>query len=101
MFLHATEEGWNEAKRFICQGCWQSLPRPDPEADIPIIKLIGYQTSLKEIRDLYHNVYLLRRSPHPLPCGPWQREGEIQDNLSSLRSYLHRQGCTTMPEEDQ
>ena len=31
MFLHATGEGWNEAERFICRGCWQSLPRPDPE----------------------------------------------------------------------
>ena len=48
--------------------------RPDPEADIPAIKLVGYWTSHKEIRDLYHSVYLLRRSSSPPPCGTQWRE---------------------------
>ena len=100
MFLHAAEEGQEEAKRFICWGCWQSLPRLDPEADTPTIKFVGYLTSHKEIRDLYHNVYLLRRLPSPLPCRPQKREA-IQNILSSLRSCLHRWGCTAMPDEDQ
>ena len=77
MFLHATKQGQKEAERFIRCGCWQSLPRPDPEVDVPTIKLVGYQTSCKEIRDLYHGIYLLIRSPHPLPCGPWWREEAI------------------------
>ena len=57
---------------------------------IPAIKLVGYQTSHKEIRDLYHDVYLLRRSPGPpCPVGPLLRKEAIQDILSSLRSCLH------------
>ena len=84
------------------------LPRPPaesakarPEADITTIQLVGYQTSHKEIRNLYHDVYLLRRSPSSLPCRPQQRKEAIQDILSSLRSHLHRQGGTAMLEEDQ
>ena len=65
------------------------------------MQLVGYWTSQKEIRDLYQQVYLLRRSPGPLPCRPWQREEAIQDILSSLRSHLHRWEGTDMLEEDQ
>ena len=54
------------------------------------MKLVGYQTSHKEIRDLYHSVYLLRRSPCPPPCRPQQGKEAIQDTLSSLRNHLHR-----------
>ena len=43
----------------------------------------------QEIRDLYHSVYLMRRSPGPLPCGPQQRREAIWDILSSLKSSLH------------
>ena len=101
MFLHAAKQGQKEAERFIHQGHQQSLPRPDPEADVSTIQLVGYWTSHKEIRDLYYNIYLLRRSPGPLPCRPWQREEAIQDILSSLRSCLHRQGGTAMLKVDQ
>ena len=101
MFLHTTKEGQKEAERFIHQGHWQSLPRLDPEADIAAIRLVGYQTSHKEIRDLYHDAYLLRRSLSPLPCRPQWREEAIWVILSSLRSCLPRWGCTAMPEEDQ
>ena len=70
MFLHTTEQGLKEAKRFVQWGHWQGLSRPNPGADVPAIKLVGYQTSHKEIQDLYHNVYLLRRLPGLPPCGP-------------------------------
>ena len=83
------------------QGHQQSLPRLDPEVDAPAIKLVGYWTSCKEIRDLYHDIYLLRRSNSPPPCRPQQRKEATQDILSSLRSHLHRWGFTTMLEEDQ
>ena len=89
MFLHAAEWGQKEAEGFICQGCWGSLPRPDLEADQSTMKLIGYETSHKEIWDLYHSIYLLRRSPGPPPCGLQQRREAIQDILSSLRNQLH------------
>ena len=82
MFLHTAKWGQKEAERFICQGCQGSLPRPDLEVDQPAMKLVGY----KEIRDLYHSVYLLRRPPGPLLCGPQQRREAIHDILSSLRN---------------
>ena len=65
------------------------------------MQLVGYQTSHKEIRDLYHDIYLLKRSPSSLPCMPQWRQEAIQDILSSLWSHLHRQGSMTMLEEDQ
>ena len=64
------------------------------------MKLVGYWTSHKEIRDLYHSVYLLRRSPGPPPCGPQQRKEAIQDILSSLRNCLHRWVYPTTSEGD-
>ena len=100
MFLHAAEQGWKEVERFIWQGHLQSLPRLDPEVDVPTIKHVGYCTSCQEIRDLYHSVYLLRRSPGPPSCGPQWREEVIWDILSSLRDHLHRQGYTATPKEE-
>ena len=54
------------------------------------MKLVGYWSSHKVIRDIYHSVYLLRRLPGPLLCGPQQRKEAIQDILSSLKNHLHR-----------
>ena len=42
------------------------------------------------MRDIYHNVYLLRRSPRFPSCGECQRRRTIQDILSSLTDQLHR-----------
>ena len=88
MFLHTTKWGQKEAERFICQGHWGSLPRPDPEVDQSAMKLVGYQTSHNDIRDLYYSVYLLR-SPDPPPCRPQHKMEAIHDILSSLRNHLH------------
>ena len=100
MFLHAAAWGQKEAERFICWGCWGSLPRLDSEADQSAIQLVGYRTSHKDIRDLYHSVYLMRRSHGPLPCRPQQRRKVIQDILSSLRNHLHRWVYPIATEED-
>ena len=89
MFLHAAEWGWKEAERLICWGCQGSIWRPNLEADQSAMELVGYRTSHKEIRDIYHSVYLLRRSPGLPPCGSqWQRE-VICNILSFLRSQLN------------
>ena len=103
MFLHAAKQRCRRRQRgsFDMRLHRQSLPKPDPEADVPAMKLVGYWTSHKEIRDLYHGIYLLRRSPSPTqPCGPWWREEAILDILSSLRNHLHRWGYTATPKED-
>ena len=94
--MHATKAGQKEVERFICQGCWHSLPRLNPEADVPTVQLMGYQTSMKEIQDLYHKVYSLRRLPGLPPCRPNWMEEAVKDILSSLRSHLQRQGSTAM-----
>ena len=60
---------------------------------------MGYQTSHK-VWDIYHSVYLLRRLPGPLPCGPQQRKEAIQDILSSLSNHLHRQVYPIVAKED-
>ena len=60
MFLHAAGQGWKEAECMFCPG---HIPKPDPWADQPAMELVGYQTSRKEMRDIYHSVYLLRRPP--------------------------------------
>ena len=91
MFLHAAEQGQKEAERLIHWGCWGSVWRPDLEADQSIMELMGYQTSHKEIWDIYHSVYLLRRSSGLPPCGSQWRREVIPDILSSLRSQLHWQ----------
>ena len=64
----AAESGQKEAERLICHGCWHGLPRLDPKADVPVVKLMGYRISREEIGDLFHQVYMLKRLPGPPPC---------------------------------
>ena len=62
---------------------------------------VGYWTSHKEIWDIYHSVYLLRRSPVLPPCGTQWRGRVIHDILSSLTIWLHRQGYPATTREGQ
>ena len=59
------------------------------QTDLPW-ELVGYSTSQKEMRDIYHSVYLLKRSPGFPSCGEQQRRRTIQDILSSLTDRLNR-----------
>ena len=88
MFVHAAKLGWKEAERLICQGHWHGLLRLNPEADVPAIQLVGYQTSWEEIWDLFHAVHMFKRLPSLLPLGPKWMEKATKDILSSLRSHL-------------
>ena len=90
MFLHASEQGQKEAKRLICQECQGSASEPNLGVGQSAMELVGYQTSHKEIWDIYHSVYLLRRSPGLPPHGGQQRGRVIHDILSSLMIQLHR-----------
>ena len=65
------------------------------------MELVGYQTSCKEIWDIYHSVYLLRRSPGLPPCGAQWRGRVICNILSSLMNQLHRQGYPATTREVQ
>ena len=90
MFLHAAEQGQKEVECMFHQGCQSSICEPDPEVDQSTMELVGYHMSQKEIRDIYHSIYLLRRSLGFPSCEKWQRRRTFQDILSSLADRLHR-----------
>ena len=95
MFLHTAEQWQKEVECMFCQGCWGSIYEPDPGVDQSAMELVGYQTSWKEMRDVYHSIYLLKRSPRCPSCREWQRRRTIQDIISSLMDWLQRQAYPT------
>ena len=54
------------------------------------MELVGYQTSRKEMRDIYHSVYLLSRTPGTPSCGEQERRRVIHNILTSLTVQLQR-----------
>ena len=82
----------------FCQGPWGSVPKPEPGADQSAMELVGYQTSRKEMRDIYHSVYLLRRTPGTPSCGERERRRVIHDILASLTVWL--QGRHNLPQQE-
>ena len=73
------------------QGCQGHVREPNSEADQSALHLIGYHTSQKELRDVYHSVYLLNRVPGFPSCGEGKRRRAIQEIHSSLQERLQRQ----------
>ena len=71
-----------------CRGCQHGLPCLDLQLDISAVQSVGPHTSREEIRDLYHQVYKLRRLPKSPLCGlEWA--GELtRDVVSSLKNCL-------------
>ena len=55
--------------------------------------------SRKEMRDIYHSVYLLRRAPGTPSCGERERRRVIHDILASLTVWLQRQTQPAATEE--
>ena len=90
MFLHAAGWGQKEVECMCHQGCQSSILEPNPKADQSAMELVGYQMSRREIRYVYHSVYLLRRSLGSPSCGESRRRRAIQDILSSLQTQLQR-----------
>ena len=90
MFLHATGWGQKEAEHMCCQGCQGSVPEPEPGVDLSTMELVGYWTSRREIQDIYHSIYLLRRAPGTPSCWEWERRWAIHDILASLTVWLQR-----------
>ena len=77
-----------------------STSEPDLEAGHSAMELVGYQTSHKEICNIYHSVYLLRR-PLGLPsCRDQLRRRAICNILSSLTGRLHQHRCPATTGED-
>ena len=74
------------------QGHQSCIPEPNPEADQSAMELVGYQTSRKEIWDVYHSIYLLQRYPRSPSCR--DREGE---GLYRIYSPPDRPGYSGRP----
>ena len=73
-----------------CQGHQSSVREPNSEADRSALHLIGSHTSQKELRDVYHRMYLLNRAPGLPSCGEVKRRRAIQEILSLLQDRLQR-----------
>ena len=67
------------------------MPKPEPRVDQSTMELVGYQTSRKEMRDIYHSVCLLRRTPGTPSHGEQERRRVIHYILASLTVWLQRQ----------
>ena len=78
-----------------CWGHQGSVREPNSEVDQSALHLIGYHTSQKELRDMYHSMYLLNRAPGFPSCGEVKRRRAIQEILSSLRDMLQRWTSST------
>ena len=90
MFLHTAERGQKEAECMVCWGCQGSASEPNLEIGHSTMELVGYETSCKEIQDIYQSVYLLSR-PLALPsCGDQLRRRMICNILSCLTDQLYR-----------
>ena len=95
MFLHAASQGQKEVECMCCQRHQGSIREPNSEADQSALHLIGYHTSRKELRDMYHSMYLLNRAPGFPSCGEVKRRRAIQEILCSLWDRLQRQTSPT------
>ena len=86
MFRHAANEGQKEAEHTVCQGCWEGLPKLDPEADLSAVQLVSPETTKEEILSLYLEVYKQQRLPGSPPGGPEL----MQEVVSSFESCQGR-----------
>ena len=62
----------------VCQGCWEGLPKLDPEMDLSAVQLVSPKTTKEEILSLYLEVYKQQRLPGLPP-----REPELTDEAVS------------------
>ena len=76
----------------ICWDCQHGLPHLDLQVDVSAVQAVGPQTSREEIRDLYYQVYKLRRLPGSPPCEPEQMAELVGDMMSSLKNCLRWKG---------
>ena len=91
MFLHMESGGHKQAEHMYHQGHQSRVREPNLEEDQSTLHLIGYHTSQKELRDVYHSVYLLNTALGFPSCGEVKRKRAIQEILSSLQERLQRQ----------
>ena len=79
MFLHAESLGWKEAEWVVCWGCWQHIPKLDPEVGTPAVQLVHPDIEREQLLNLYLEVYKLHRLPGSPPGEP-----AILEEISSI-----------------
>ena len=99
MFLHTAGQGQKEAEHMCHWGHQSSIPEPNPKVDQSAMELVGYRMSRREIRNMYHSVYLLQRSLGSPSCRESRRRRAIHDILSSLQTQLQRQTYSSEAKE--
>ena len=82
-----------------CQGCQSQVREPNPEEDQSVLHLIVYHTSQKELRDVYHSVYLLNRALGSPSCGEVKQKRAIWEILSSLEERLQKRTSSADAED--
>ena len=90
MFLHTAKQGQKEAEWMIHWGCQHGLLKLDPQADISAVWSVGPQTSREEFRDLYYQVYKLRRLPGSPSWGLEWIEKLTARVVPSLKDHLRQ-----------
>ena len=86
MFCHAASEGQKEAEQIVHQDCQQHMPHLNPEKGIPVIELVGLETSREELLEIYLEVYKL----HGLPGSPPGEPAIAQEVLAAVPNHPQR-----------
>ena len=98
MFRHTTDEGQKEVECMVCRGCWEGLPKLDPEVDLSAIQFVGPKTIKEEILSLYLEVYKQQRLPGS-PPGELELMEEVVSSFKGCQGWKEGRtsSATTRP----
>ena len=101
MFRHAANQGQKEAECTVCRGCWEGLPKLDPEADLPAVQIVSPKTTKEEILSLYLKVYKQQMFPGSPPGEPEMMEEVVSSFEGCQRRTEGRtSGATVRAQSD-
>ena len=99
MFWHAAIKGQKEAEQTIHQGCRPHMPQL---MGIPIIQLVGLETTREELLYIYLEVYKLHRLPGSLPGEPaiWKEiMAKVPDHPHGEEDQTHEATVQSCPRD--
>ena len=88
MFYHAAALSKKEHDRTICWGWRHPTPKWDLEVEVPTMDLICPGMFWADIRNIYNDVYQLKRLPEERPCDGMTAERVCQSILESVKEHL-------------
>ena len=102
MFYCADAHGKRECDRAIHQVQRQPSPKQDLKAEVYTMDLIQPRMVWADIRNIYNDVYQLRRSLEESPCDDAMAEKIYQSILEFVKEHLqHRQECAQSLEQQE